>query len=101
MASASVEGAVAKVLVEREGEGQPPLPAAQPHVPGEVRVRGGSNSCRARVRVGLRVTPRTCAARWASLRAAAVRRGNAARTRAPGVRVRGRVRVTVRVKGYG
>ena len=36
----SVEGAVAKVLVEREGEGQPPLPAAQPHVPDEVRVRG-------------------------------------------------------------
>ena len=35
----SVEGAVAKVLVEREGEGQPPLPAAQPHIPGEVRVR--------------------------------------------------------------
>ena len=35
----SVEGAVAEVLVEREGKGQPPLPAAQPHVPGEVRVR--------------------------------------------------------------
>ena len=99
----SVEGAVAKVLVEREGECQPPLPTAQPHVPAEVRVRVIVLDKGVGLELGfwlwpglelvfglglVRVAARTCAARWASRRAAAAERGSAARTLAPGVNIR-------------